>query len=751
MVPLLAALALLQEPEPVDFHGRILPLLAVRCHGCHGAEKAKGDLRLHTREGVLRTGEELLRRVGLPEDDEERMPPEGPRLAPEEIERLRRWLDVGAPWPARDDFWAFRPPSRPEGRFSIDSHLDAALAKAGIVPAPEADRRTLLRRAFFGLVGVPPSPEEAETFFADRAPGAFERLIDRLLDDPRYGERWGRKWLDLVRYAESNGYEDDKIRPHAWRYRDYVIRSLNADKPFDRFIQEQVAGDEFRPDDPDAWIATGFARLGPWDGMSMEPAVRHQDYLNDATDAVGSVFLGMTVGCARCHDHKFDRITQADYYSLQAFFAGAKREDRDLPGVVVDPPSVRAAWTSARDAVAAAKAELEALRREAREELVHQRRCDVGPDGEVRVRDEETWKRADLIRPGVRGRLEARIKEQGAVEKLHRPAAEAVFETSASAPKTHLLRGGELGAKGPEAPPRFVEAMCPPDGSTPDLVPGRTSGRRSALARWLTSPEHPLVARVIVNRLWQEHFGRGLVGTPSDFGRNGERPTHPALLDGLARTLVDGGWRLKPLHRLLMTSAAWRRAAGRPSPADPDNRLLGVANRRRLDAEAVRDSILSVSGRLNPARGGPGVYAPIPKELNVMLPNNDKELSWGTAPEPEGRRRSVYLFQRRSLTYPLIEVFDGPTMNQSCPKRSETTVAPQALALFNGEFCREEARAFADRIARDADPVGLAFRLAFTRPPSDAERARCAAFLQSGSPAGLCHVILNANEFVYPD
>jgi hypothetical protein len=458
---------------------------------------------------------------------------------------------------------------------------------------------------------------------------------------------------------------------------------------------------------------------------------------------VGAVFLGMTVGCARCHDHKFDRITQVDYYSLQAFFAGAKREDRDLPGRVDDPPAVREAWAKAKGALEEARKELARLRAEAREEILVLRRCDVAPDGEVKISDDEVNKRVDRFHPGARGKLESRMKEQGAIEKLHRPAAEAVVRSGSA--KTFLLRQGDLGSKGPETPPRFVEAMCPPGGAVPP------SGRRAALAAWLASPEHPLVARVIVNRLWQEHFGRGLVATPSDFGRNGERPSHPALLDALAVELVRSGWSLKALHRAILTSAAWRRAAGPPPAADPSNRLLAVSNRRRLDAESIRDSILFVSGRLNPEGGGPGVYAPIPAGLNVMLPNNDKELSWGTSTEAEGRRRTVYLFQRRSLTFPLVDVFDGPPMSQSCPRRAETTVAPQALALFNGEFCRAEAKAMAERVGKAADPIDLAFRLCFSRAPSAVERARCAEFLKAGAMSDFCHVLLNANEFVYVD
>ena len=718
-------LLLAQDAEPLDVYGKVLPVLAVHCHKCHGPDLAKGKLRLDSRAAVLPALNELVRRVALPADDEERMPPEGPRLAKKEVDALRRWAAAGAPWPERDDYWAFQPPKESSG--TIDGFIDARLAAAGIRPVEPADPRTLIRRLSFDLIGLPPTPEEVDDFLRDPN---LERAIDRLLADPRYGEHWARKWLDLARYAESNGYEDDKIRPHAWRYRDYVIRSFNADKPYDRFVREQIAGDELYPDDPDAWIATGFARLGPWDGMSMDPAQRRQDFLNDATDALGSVFFGMTVGCARCHDHKYDRVTQLDYYGLQAFFAGAKRESRELPGE--DPAEIRERWRVGKDALDAAKRELDGLRQAAREEIAFARRC----EGDVKIEDGELNKRID---GAARGRLEARIKEQGAIEILHRRAAEACF---GSAPgKTWLLKRGELGAKGPEVPPRFVEAMVPPGRAV------ARDRRRAELARWMSSPEHPLVARVIVNRLWQEHFGRGLVATPSDFGRNGDPPSHPELLDWLARRLVRDGWSLKSMHRLLLSSAAWRRASRHEPNADPENRLWWRMNRRRLDAEAIRDSILYVAGRLNPAGGGPGVYAPLPAGINVELPNNDKELSWYAAPEPDGRRRTVYVAQRRSLTFPIVEVFDGPSMNQSCPKRSETTVAPQALALFNGEFSRSEAKAFAER-AKDVD---RAFRLAFGRRPSEVERARAEAFLKTGSLSDLCHVLLNANEFIYVD
>jgi hypothetical protein len=640
----------------------------------------------------------------------------------------------------------------------------------------------LLRRAYADLLGVPPTPEEAETFLGDASPDAFEKLVDRLLADPRYGERWARHWLDLVRYSESDGFEDDKVRPHAWRYRDYVIRALNSDKPYDRFVREQIAGDELWPGDAEALVATGFARLGSWDGMSKVPEQRRQDFLNDATDAVGAVFLGMTVGCARCHDHKFDAITQRDYYALQAFFAGVKRETRELNGTPDDPPHVIEVRRRARAEVARLRGERDAILREARAEIEWVRREEVDENGKLKIGDADLRRAADAAHPGRLKQLEGEVKAWEPVERLNAAAVEAVLETEAAAPRTMLLKGGELSRPGEEVSPAFIEAMASTGsrgGPSPQPargIPGEgVGGRRAALARWLTSAEHPLTARVWVNRLWQHHFGRGIVATPSDFGRHGQPPTHPELLDWLARRLVAEGWSTKAMHRLMMTSAAYRRssavlpeAAGR----DPENALLWRMNRRRLEAEAIRDGMLAVSGRLSATRGGPGVYPRLPGGVNVELPNNDKDLSWGAATDEEDRRRSVYIFQRRSLTYPLVDVFDGAAMSQSCPVRAQTTVAPQALALFNGAFCREQARYLAERARREAGEdvdrrISRAFMIALTRLPSEAERAGAREFLarqakarrdaSGGDRAGsaafedFCHVVLNTNEFIYLD
>jgi hypothetical protein len=759
----------------VSYYDSIKPVLAVHCHKCHDAETQKGELRLDLAAGAMKGGEsgepaivpgasaksEVMRRITSHEKGE-KMPPKGPRLTEAEVARIRQWIDEGAKWPQRDDYWAFQPPREvavPGGEAAnpIDRFIGTRLEAEGIRPVERADRRTLLRRAFFDLVGLPPTPEEAALFLDDSSPGAFARLIDRLLADPRHGERWARHWLDLVRYGESDGYEDDKIRPHAWRYRDYVIRALNADKPYDRFVREQIAGDELWPNDPDAWIATGFARLGAWDGMSKDPAQQRQDFLADTTDAVGAVFLGVTIGCARCHDHKYDVITQRDYFGVQAFFASVKREAREMKVPPIEPASITAACKAESAELASLKTVREDLLRDAREILES--------EGEKKIDDSILKKKAASQYPGRLEKLDAEIKALGQRLRFHVPKVEAVFNDGGAAPKMHILKGGQLSRPGEEVTPGFIEAMAPAEHSQP------SGTKRSDLARWLVSPDHPLTARVMVNRLWQHHFGAGLVATASDFGRNGRQPSHPDLLDWLARQFVAEGYSLKQMHRRMMLSEAYQRSAS-PDTAtaaakDPENRLLWRMNRRRIEGEAIRDTILAVSGVMNRAMGGPGVYARLPKGVNVEFPNNDKELSWGTVTEEDNRRRSIYLFQRRSLSFPLTDVFDGAPMNQSCAARAQTTVAPQALALFNGEFAREAAAQFAARLRRecggDAEKqIARAFQLAFTREPSEAERSSTLGFLgtqagtratggEEGALTDFCHVLLNTNELIHPD
>ena len=772
-----AATSSLEVPQPLSYYDDIKPVLAIHCFKCHTGENPKGGLLLDTRDHALAGGKSgeaaivpgsgirsaLIRRV-TSQDTDELMPPKGAKLTESEVARVSQWIDEGAKWPVRDDYWAFQPPKQPPlprggAANPIDRFIDARLAASNLNPIAQADPRTLLRRVYFDLIGVPPTPEEAGLYFSDKSPNAYEKLIDRLLADPRYGERWARHWLDLARYGESDGYEDDKVRSHAWRYRDYVIRSLNADKPFDRFVQEQIAGDELWPDDPEALTATGFARLGAWDGMSKEPAQQRQDFLNDATDAVGAAVLGVTLGCARCHDHKYDVITQRDYYRVQAFFAGVKREERDLHGVVTEPVPVTKAYKIESAELARLKAKRTEMRQAARQSLEQEH---AGQSEKKSTDDEAVTKQVERDHPGELAKLNEAIKSLEMTARFHEPKVEAVYQGH-SAKAIHLLKGGELARPGEEVVPGFIDAMLPSGGI------GSPEGRRAVLARWLTAPENSLTARVLVNRLWQHHFGLGLVATPSDFGRNGKRPSHPELLDWLACQFMREGWSVKKMHRLMMTSAAYRRASSPDAldfAADPENKLLWRMTRRRIEGEAVRDTILSVSGMLNLAMGGPGVYAQLPKGINVEFPNNDKELSWGVATEEDNRRRSIYLFQRRSLTFPLLEVFDGAPMNQSCAARAQTTVAPQALALFNGEFTRDAASRFADRLRREARggaeaQIELAFQLAFTRPPTVVERAAALKFLgdqaatrrmdAKAALSDFCHVLLNASELIYSD
>jgi hypothetical protein len=589
--------------------------------------------------------------------------------------------------PITDDdraYWAFVPPVRPDlpavadadrARNPIDVFLLAALEDAGLAPSPEADRRTLIRRLSFDLTGLPPTPEEVEAFVEDPGPDAYERLVDRLLASPAHGERWAQHWLDLARYADTDGFEFDQARPDAWRYRDWVAGALNADMPYDRFVRLQLAGDEAEPGDPSAFVATGFNRCYPDMVDLNDQGLRRQNALNDITETTGLVFLGLTIGCARCHDHKFDPIRQSDFYRLQAFFTPARFRD-DYP---------------------------------------------LGP-GDARAR--------------------------------------GLDEAGPDAPPTFVLRRGEYGANGPEAPPAFPVVLCEDESEalarpTPSE---RSTGRRTALADWLLRPDHPLTARVMVNRLWQHHFGRGIVGTPSDFGGMGDPPTHPELLDWLATELVARGWSLKAMHRLIVTSAAYRRSS-LASPdalaADPDNTLLWRQNRRRLDGEALRDALLAASGRLSRAPGGPPAFPELPAELAKL---SSKGAVWPvSATQAERDRRSLHVFVRRNLRYPFFEAFDRPDTNASCPRRSVTTIAPQALTLLNSQLARESARAMAGRVENEAGPepgaqIERAYRLALGRPPDAEERRLAAEFLRRDpSLPRFCLALLNLNEFVTVD
>lgn len=688
--------------------------------------------------------------------------------------------------------WAFVPPTRPAVpqvthsawvRNPIDAFVLKRLEQAKLHPVREADRATLLRRLSFDLTGLPPRPEDVEAFLGDPASDAYERVVDRLLDSPQFGVRWAQHWLDLARYADSDGFEFDQARENAWRYRDWVVRALNHDMPYDEFVEKQLAGDETDPDDPSAFIATGFNRCYPDMVDLNDQGLRRQNALNDITETTGLAFLGLTIGCARCHDHKFDPIRQSDFYRLQAFFSPARFRDDFTVAAAKDRAEFDRkleVWKRDLADVQAALIRLEAPVREAfapgpppgqNDEVVaafQKREVERSPN-EVRLVSDalakdrrfptRAWEvvldpTSLTIRSLLRGRARALVRS--APRPL--PTARGLEETTTTPPPTYLLRRGDYALKGPEVTQGFPVVLCPSrDESTPRVTPTSTSsGRRRALAEWLVRADHPLTARVIINRLWQHHFGRGIVATPSDFGTMGSEPTHPELLDWLARELIDRRWSLKAMHRLMVTSATYR-LSDQPDPSclasDPENSLLWRQRRKRLDGEAIRDALLAAAGLLNDALDGPPVFPKLPGELVKV---SSKGTVWPVSANlPDRNRRSLYIFVRRNLRYPFFEAFDRPDTNASCPQRPVTTIAPQALTLLNGELAAECARALADRSRLEAGPefgaqIGRVYLLAFGRSPDADERRIAQDFLRRDpSLERYCLAIINTNEFIY--
>jgi mono/diheme cytochrome c family protein len=782
------------------FEASVRPILQAHCVPCHGGGKLKSGLDLTSRRGLLKGGdrgpavslddpEESLLLQAVNYQDLE-MPPKG-KLARAQVEALTRWVKMGAPWPASaatatghgpppvDDrarrFWSFRPVARPSVpevkgrdwvRTPIDAFLLAKLEAAGLPPAPPCSKTSLLRRASYDLTGLPPSPEQVDAFLADDAPDAYEKVVDRLLSSPHYGERWGRHWLDLVRYAETDGYEYDAPKPNAWRYRDYVIRSLNQDKPYDRFVAEQLAGDELEPATDDGLIATGYYRLGPWDTGAADPLQATYDELDDVVATTGQVFLGLTVNCARCHDHKIDPFPTADYYRLLAFFHGIRRYNPRNSLRPIAPPEGAGAIADVERKLASLGEQAKAIEDALRPHL----------EGGERDDFEQPHNRPDILRKHVPqhvsredyARYRSLVRERASLERS-RPQALCVGEVGPEPPETYILLRGNPRSKGARVEPAFptVLSSAPPRLPTPD--PGaKSSGRRRALADWIASPDNPLTARVMANRILQHHFGRGLVRTPSDFGYRGTPPTHPELLDWLAGEFVARGWSLKALHRLIVTSAAYRMSS-RPDPSamakDPENDLFWRFDLRRLEAEEVRDSVLAVSGDLNRAElGGPSVYPAIPRE--VLSGQSRPGSGWGQSPPEEQARRSVYVHIKRSLSVPLLAAFDPADVDSSCPVRFTTTQPTQALGLLNGEFLNQQAAAFAADARRAAgdDPaaqVRLVLRRVTQRSPTPAEVARGVDFMArlrdahrldaAESLRGLCLLALNLDEFLYLD
>ena len=841
----------------VDFATEIHPILQSKCLGCHGDKLKLSKLDLRRRESAIEGGahgaalvpgnaerSRMYRHVaGL---EEPAMPMRGEPLTATEVAAMKRWIDEGAVWPAgiaaaaaanvpafsasedrpitaaERSYWAFRLPLQaplPDVGQNltnpIDRFLQHARASRGLVAAPRADRHTLVRRAYLDLLGLPPSPEEVARFVADDRADAWERLIDSLLASPHYGERYGRHWLDVARYADSAGFEYDVHRPNAWRYRDYVIRGFNDDKPYDQFLVEQIAGDEMDGKTLDSLIATGFLRMGPRVLFrEKDNPERRFDYLDDVLATIGKGTLGLTINCARCHDHKFDPIRQRDYYAMQASIFGYVET-----AVPLAPPAEAAAYVAKNEAIDARRdalgTRLAAIEKPHRDRielaLIKERFSDdiyqaaAKPDAErtpgerllaIQVFESVNAPAAEIDEALSPEELAAKRDLQAQLSALEEerpaplPMAEIVTDgdhrfsplgegdevvscpkcripppfpgsylhkgpTPYQAPPSYFLIRGDPESRGPEMQPGFVQVAT--YGHPPTVIPrpdGRTSGRRLALARWIGSRDNPLTARVIVNRLWQKHFGRGIVSTLENFGTMGEPPTHPELLDWLAVEFMNRGWRLKAINKLMMMSEAYQMASAfvdpRSAEADPGNRYLWRFRPQRLEAEIVRDSMLAAGGNINLQVGGEPIFPFIPEDILT----GQYRGKWENTPEgPAAWRRGVYVYRRRSLPYPMFDTFDHPDMNVVAGARNVSTVPTQALTLLNNPFVLAQAARLAERVAAQArepeSQVDLAYRIAVGRAPTGPEMAIALELIARQSLASFAHVLLNLDEFVY--
>ncbi len=665
---------------------------------------------------------------------------------------------VAAVTPAEADstHWAFRPVQAPAVpkvrdtewvRNSVDAFILAKLEEKDLHPAPAADKLTLLRRVSFDLIGLPPTPAEQKAFLDDTSAEAFAKVVDGLLARPEYGERWARHWLDVARYADTNGYERDGAKPSAYRYRDYVIDALNNDKPYDRFVTEQLAGDELPDADAAAKIAPTFLRLGTWDDEPAEPLIDRYDQLDDVLGVTASAFLGITLRCARCHDHKFDPFSQRDYYRMLAVFEPLKRP-QNARADLDRPVGTDAEMKAFQKGADADDAEIAALQKQL-------------PAGKTE---------ADLRQ---RKEIEDKIAAIKSARHAELPHAYVWYEEGPKAPPTHIFKRGDPHKPGSEVQPGVPSVLTrkQPDPPEPTKI---TTGRRLWLARWLTSKDNPLTARVMVNRVWQYHFGKGIVGTASNFGVQGDAPSHPELLDYLADRFVKDGWSLKKLHRLIVLSNTYQTSSAL-EPGDKHGSeklaLFGRWRQHRLEAEAVRDAVLAVSGDLNLQRGGPGVYPSLPRA--VLEGQSRPGEGWGKSEPHDAARRSIYIFAKRSLCPPELDLLDKADTTSSCEQRPVSTTAPQALTLLNGAFMQEQAAHFAARLQKEAGAdagaqVQLAYRLALGRPARAEEVSLALAFLDkhrrliesgmkqgagnatAGALAAYCLVLFNLNEFAYP-
>ncbi len=782
-----------QTANPAVFSERILPVLQKNCATCHAAANPAGGLSVANFESVLSGGkhgpaispgdakDSLL--VQYLRGEKTPKMPMGGALGDDVVASLVKAIDQMQPLPKtakkQDPYldWLLRKPSSPSVpavqqaswvKNPIDAFVLARLEAKGLKPAPAASKRALLRRLYFDLIGLPPTPNEIDAFESDSTPDAYEKVVDKLLKDPRYGERWGRHWLDLARFAESDGFAIDGERPTAWRYRDYVIRAFNQDKPYNTFVKEQLAGDEMTEGDrSEHLVALGFLRMGTWEADANFKTQLRQDVLNELTGTIGQVFLGFTVGCARCHDHKYDPIPQRDFYRLQAFFAPMRVEDRPAPFLDSEHPKLMKSMMrkyedesdQANDALKKNEDQLKEkftaakhVKADGKKGSDFMKALKDAKDPVFTAEEREKWTEATNLARKLRESVARYQPAAYSVSDVTPPQVPALAET-------YVLAGGELANKTDKVEPGFLQAVV--GKSEPAKIPfaGGSSGRRTALAEWIASPDNPLTSRVIVNRLWQHHFGEGIVQTPSDFGINGDRPSHPELLDWLATQFIEKKWSLKAMHRLMLTSNTYRQSTEHPdyqkyAEVDPKNRLLWRMNWLRLEGETIRDSVLAVNGQMQKAEGGPGVFVSVPADVAGGF----EFFKWFPSSEKEQAHRTIYTFQRRSVMNPMIEVFDGANMSEVCSRRSATVVPTQAFTLLNSEFMNTGTKHFADRVIELAGPdrdkeVEKAFFLTLGRAPSAKERQKAAELFAGVAPrealARLGVVLFNLNEFIY--
>ncbi len=840
-ISLLAGIPLSAQAPPQDlFTKTISPLLRERCVQCHGSGTPMSNLDLRSREGLLQGGKHGAAIVpGKAIDSSlykhltgqvQPQMPFGGRLTAQEIASFQAWIDQGAPWGApgtvltstapaekkftagQKNYWAFQKVTKPAvpavadaawARNPVDAFVLAKLEAKKIQPNAPADKITLLRRATLDLTGLPPTTEEVQAFVSDTSPNAFATVVDRLLASPQYGERWGRYWLDLARYADTNGFKSDEVRPNIWRYRDYVIQAFNEDKPYDRFVKEQIAGDELYPGDNSARIAVAFNRHYTDETNQPVLELRRQEMLNDVTDTVASVFMGLTYGCAKCHDHKFDPILHKDYYKLQAFFANMKADDNLnlLKGEKLDEYKQQlAAWQAKtgdlRREMHALVEPLGKARREyysvrfstgtkqaldtpAKDRTPMQSLLAIFATPQVTYKDDDLAKELKGEQKQRYTELSAQLKSFDALKPVA-PMAQTVVDNGPVAPPTFILAGGSWDARKEEVQPGFLSILDP---SIPKITPlPNSTGRRTVLANWLADPKNPLTTRVIVNRIWHGHFGSGIVPSTSDFGLMGERPSNLPLLDFLTSSFVENGWSIKKLHRMIMLSNVYQESSAAQDQAlqaDPEDKFMWRYPRHRVEGEVLRDSMLLTSGILNPKMGGPGIHPELPAGTlsagAVWVAEKDAA---------EENRRSVYVFSKRVMTYPMFEAFDAPNSEESCPRRFRTVIPSQSLTLMNDKLVLRWSQIFAERILDDRgltpeQRVQRAFRLALSRAPNTDEQKASLDFLNKQSallagrlaknekvplpekiPAGetpaqvaafvdFCHALMNSNEFMY--